>query len=400
MVDTLSEVARRAHSSRAKLLVMGDFNHREIDWENLEPHGGSETWRAKMLDVVLENLMHQHVKDTTRVRWEDEPARLDLVFTLGSSDIEDITCESPLGASDHVVLCFEYIVELQVERVTGVECEKPDYKRGDYIGLRNFLQEVPWDRELAGKPVNEMMEYVTTKCKEAVERFIPKGNRNNEKTRTSPWFTRRCKEAKTKCNREWKKYRRQRTHENREISHRARNEYAQVRREAQRQYGNNIASKIMTDPKLLYSHIRRKTTVKDQVIRLRAEGVELTRNDQEVCEELNRRFKEVFTVETGRALGRQHRREHQMGIYQQVLDDIRTTEEKVQKLLSDLDTSKLMGLDISPWVLREGAEMLCMPLTTIFNTSLETGQLPEKWNTANVVPIFKKGNRNEALNYR
>ncbi|KAK8718619.1 hypothetical protein OTU49_014600, partial [Cherax quadricarinatus] len=209
MVDTLAEVARRAHSSRAKLLVMGDFNHREIDWENLEPHGGPETWRARMLDVVLENLMHQHVKDTTRVRGEDEPARLDLVFTLGSSDIEDIKYESPLGASDHVVLCFEYIVELQVERITGVEWEKPDYKRGDYIGLKNFLREVQWDRELAGNPVNEMMEYVTTKCKEAVERFIPKGNSNNGKTRTSPWFTRRCKEAKTKCNREWKKYRRQ-----------------------------------------------------------------------------------------------------------------------------------------------------------------------------------------------
>ncbi|KAK8748334.1 hypothetical protein OTU49_016085 [Cherax quadricarinatus] len=68
MVDTLAEVARRAHSSRAKLLVMGDFNHREIDWENLEPHGDPETWRAKMMDVVLKNLMHQHVRDTTRER--------------------------------------------------------------------------------------------------------------------------------------------------------------------------------------------------------------------------------------------------------------------------------------------------------------------------------------------
>ncbi|KAK8734465.1 hypothetical protein OTU49_005821, partial [Cherax quadricarinatus] len=60
-----------------------------------------------------------------------------------------------------------------------------------------------------------------------------------------------------------------------------------------------------------------------------------------------------------------------------------------------------MGPDnISPWVLRKGAEMLCVRLTTVFNTSLETGHLPEKWKTANVVPIFRKGNRNEALNYR
>ncbi|KAK8748335.1 hypothetical protein OTU49_016085 [Cherax quadricarinatus] len=267
--------------------------------------------------------------------------------------------------------------------------------------MRNFLQEVQWDREMVGKSVNEMMEYVATKCKEAEERFVPKGNRNNRKTKTSLWFTRRCREAKTKCNREWKRYRRHRTQENKEISRRARNEYAQIRREAQRQYENDIASKVKSDPKLLYSHIRRKTTVRDQVIRLRKEGGELTRNDQEVCEELNTRFKEVFTVETGRTLGGQIRWGHQQGIHQQVLDDIHTDEEEVKKLLRDIDTSKAMGPDnISPWVLREGADMLCVPLTTIFNTSLETGQLPEVWKTANIVPIFKKGDRKEALNYR
>nr|XP_053643043.1 uncharacterized protein LOC128696061 [Cherax quadricarinatus] len=97
MIDTLAEVARRAHMGGAKLLVMGDFNHKEIDWENLEPHGGPETWRAKMMDVVLENLMHQHVRDTTRERGEDEPARLDLVFTMSSSDIEGMRAKGITG---------------------------------------------------------------------------------------------------------------------------------------------------------------------------------------------------------------------------------------------------------------------------------------------------------------
>ncbi|XP_069943542.1 uncharacterized protein [Cherax quadricarinatus] len=51
IVDTLTEVAKRAHSSRAKLLGMGDFNQKYIHWENLEPHGSPETWRTKMMDV-------------------------------------------------------------------------------------------------------------------------------------------------------------------------------------------------------------------------------------------------------------------------------------------------------------------------------------------------------------
>ena len=34
-------------------------------------------------------------------------------------------------------------------------------------------------------------------------------------------------------------------------------------------------------------------------------------------------------------------------------------------------------------------------LTDIFNSSLESGQVPEDWRAANVTPLFKKGSREE-----
>ena len=39
-------------------------------------------------------------------------------------------------------------------------------------------------------------------------------------------------------------------------------------------------------------------------------------------------------------------------------------------------------------------------MTEIFNASLNLGQLPEDWKSANVTAIFKKGNRHVAGNYR
>lgn len=48
---------------RTKLLIMEVFNHKEINGENLESNEGS-----KMLETVLENFMHQQVRDTTRER--------------------------------------------------------------------------------------------------------------------------------------------------------------------------------------------------------------------------------------------------------------------------------------------------------------------------------------------
>ncbi|XP_069941776.1 glutamate receptor-like [Cherax quadricarinatus] len=51
MDDTLAELAKGAHASKAKLLIVGDFNHKEIERENLQPLGGPETSRAKMMKV-------------------------------------------------------------------------------------------------------------------------------------------------------------------------------------------------------------------------------------------------------------------------------------------------------------------------------------------------------------
>ena len=55
---------------------------------------------------------------------------------------------------------------------------------------------------------------------------------------------------------------------------------------------------------------------------------------------------------------------------------------------------------MQPRVLREVAEQVSEMLTDIFNSSLESGQVPEDWRVANVTPLIKKGYREELGNYR
>ena len=40
--------------------------------------------------------------------------------------------------------------------------------------------------------------------------------------------------------------------------------------------------------------------------------------------------------------------------------------------------------------------MLCM----LYNQSLQSGQLPQDWKCANIIPVFKKGVKSEATNYQ
>ena len=43
---------------------------------------------------------------------------------------------------------------------------------------------------------------------------------------------------------------------------------------------------------------------------------------------------------------------------------------------------------------------ICKPLEIIFNGCLETGLFPNDWKKGNVVPVFKKGDKQILKNYR
>jgi len=43
---------------------------------------------------------------------------------------------------------------------------------------------------------------------------------------------------------------------------------------------------------------------------------------------------------------------------------------------------------------------ILLPLSVIFNVSLQTGELPDVWKCASVTPIFKKGTPSDPANYR
>jgi len=51
-------------------------------------------------------------------------------------------------------------------------------------------------------------------------------------------------------------------------------------------------------------------------------------------------------------------------------------------------------------VLRELADVIAEPLSIIFERSWRTGEMPEDWRKANVIPIFKKGKKEDPGNYR
>src|SRR3984885_1008205 len=74
---------------------------------------------------------------------------------------------------------------------------------------------------------------------------------------------------------------------------------------------------------------------------------------------------------------------------------------EIMSLSSSLNPSKSIGPDhLDPSIIRTNLSIIINPLAQIFNSSLETGIVPDKMKQAVVIPIFKQGNREDIGNYR
>jgi len=80
---------------------------------------------------------------------------------------------------------------------------------------------------------------------------------------------------------------------------------------------------------------------------------------------------------------------------------INITSPGVLKLLQGLNPTKASGPDNLSPILKELSLQIAEPMTILFQRSLSDGVVPmSDWRRANVVPIFKKGQKYSCANYR
>ena len=69
--------------------------------------------------------------------------------------------------------------------------------------------------------------------------------------------------------------------------------------------------------------------------------------------------------------------------------------------MKGLNPTKALGPDeLQPRVLKELATELGPVFVHLFQQSFDSGEVPNEWTLANISPLFKKGDRSLACNYR
>ena len=83
------------------------------------------------------------------------------------------------------------------------------------------------------------------------------------------------------------------------------------------------------------------------------------------------------------------------------MNRLHVSEAAVRAALNMVSPNKACGTDnISARIITECANELVVPLTKICKLSVMSGVFPERWKQANIIPLYKKGDRKDPSNYR
>ena len=378
-----------------RILIAGDFNYPDIDWGSNTGLWTSDDNEKFIVQAINDAFLIQHVMKPTRHRAGEKSNILDLVLTKDINDINHIDHCTPIDKSDHEVLkIFSTMPKQKEDKEQRVFL---DYKRGNYVDFRQFIEQENWEAHLNEHDVENAWQTFVHKINNGITQFIPVVKVNPSKPKPM-WTNIEVTKSIKKKHKLFKRYLESRNSIHYKEYVEMRNLASKQIKKAKKSHETKIAQDSKTNPKAFWKYINSKKKCQQGISALKKEDGTYTTNDKEKADILDKLFSSVFTRENKEHIPSIPPGEKSQGIY---LPDIIITEEAVEKKLATLDPCKTPGADnLHPRILKELSKSLAKPLALIFNKSLQNGKLPSDWKKANVTAIFKKGEKSEANNYR
>ena len=371
------------------LLIVGDFNLPQIDW-NLNLCNAPEAHYAqRFLSAVQDCFLFQHVNEPTRYRDGVRPSLLDLIFTNEERMVVSLDYCPGLGKSDHILLKCKLACYSTPCKPKNL---KWNFNRANFQELAMKLREVNWDF-LSTSEVSSGYQQFCDILLSLLNEFIPKAR--SSLGRNNLYMTGQAIRLKRQKHELWSAYTRSQDAIDLARFKLCRNRLRGLTRQLRRDYESRLVSNIKVNPKAFWKYTNSRTKVRPKIGDLRDSSGLLESQDQVKAVILNNFFAGTFTSEDLATIPELRRR------CDSQLTDVTISSQSVEEKLLTLKPSSAAGPDdVHPRVLRELGHTLSRPLALLFRRSLDTGTLPGVWKQGLVVPIHKKGDKQNPGNYR
>ena len=398
LVKLTDEICSKGYSH---ILFMGDYNYRNINWDGLDSKDKIE---QKFLKCIADNYLHQHIQEPTRWRGSNIPSLLDLVLTNEESMVMNLDVQGPVGNSDHAVIVFKFncYAEETTETYTKIK-----YHQAKLSKMKEHLNTVDWSPVTNGKDKNDMESEFLKVYNTLIERYVPIVKKKCNIKNQMPLDEETRKLIKIKSQKSRKVMRMK--HKNKsdaEIAaakveyNRARNKVRKMTRNKRKAFEMEIAAGVKKNNKRVFAYMNRRSKTKsgigDICINPGNSKSTKTSNPKKKAEIFSDYFASVWTEEPPGELPvfMERNVSHSM-------PEIIINEDVVLQKLKALNASKSPDSDgVHPFILKNLAEELVVPITAIYKVSLEEKKLPIRWKNSSITVIYKKGDKSLAGNYR
>ena len=371
-----------------RLLILGDFNVPNIDWQNYSTKPGARKIEKDFLETVTGNSMYQHVKENTRIRGPQRSI-LDLALTKEEEDIKNVKILDPIGKSDHGIVKGDLICKWKSKAIPR---KIKAYRKGNYGNMKDALSQTQWRSEYAymsgAECIKHLMKNYEKLENEAVPMIMPRDY--NE-----PWMNARLMKLWKKKRNSWTRVQEKYSKNSWKRYRRDRDKLSSNIRKEKRLHEGRIAKNARVNKKAFFKYVNSKLTVRPEITALRKSDNTIVEEDKDIVEVQVDYFSTVYTEYRGEQMP------EMQNMTENELTNIEITTEMVEEKLMNLNENKSSGSDIfHPYVLKETAKEMSEPLAIIYQKLLNEGVCPDEWKSANVTPIHKKGDKTDPSNYR
>ena len=381
----------KAFEVSQNIIILGDINEDQLNVNN-----------KKIRNILLLNGLQNIINNPTRVTDRSSTLLDPIAISNNVKILNSGIYLTPKQISDHY---GTYIyIQSSEKPVTPYKRRVWNYKRADFFKLNELITAKDWSF-LNSYSIDEACLLFTNLFLDLAMQCIPT-NLVTVRPNDKPWYDSAIRNMTRKKDRQKHKASLSKKEFDWLIFKQMRNKTSNMIKHAKEKFYNNLEYSITNinsnNPRQYWKTVKMLLKEKRVCEYIPPLCIESSSNnsyyftDLEKANCLNGYFVSISTID-----------DHEIPLpnftekTDATLTNLQVQDQEIIDILTSLIVNKASGPDeISHRMLKETRFSICVPLRILFNKSFLDNTYPETWKSAVVMPIYKKGNKNEPMNYR
>ena len=408
--DFLEALLNKISFEKKEVILLGDYN---INLLNCE----SDKSTSDFLELMLSfSFLPQIIKPT-----QITPRSQILIDNIFLNEIYSnvIAANITTDISDHLTQFVAIPAQKQFLENKKQDVYKRNYKNFDYIKFKEDFNKISWENLLAVDNVDTAYDLFLEKIQKLIDKHIPfekVSKRKLKQQNRQPWIGIHLMKT---INYKNKLYKKCQLEPDLALKEKLSNEYKILKKTIKKDLqlakdkyyqtffkGNkNNLIKVWRNIKNLINFSSKKTKTNNIITSLYLDGGKVTSNPLEMANQFNNHFATIASKIDQKIIKTKRKfQEYLANLNSKTFSLYPTTPTEVRDYIKNLDIRKSVGpFSIPNHILKEFHNLFSIPISQIFNMSLESGIFPQKMKIALVtlvIPIFKWDDNQDCNNYR